>query len=255
VRLTVLGCSGSAPGPNAVTSGYLVEAEDFRLVLDLGGGTLAKLQTHTDPFDLGAVLLSHLHLDHCADISGLAEYRRGHPEPPFDPREHRLPVYAPEEAPRRLAAAHAPSAEHRADTDLGDVFDFRLLAHGTVRIGPFEVTAAPVSHPCPAFGFRIGYGGRTLVYSGDTAPCAALVELARDADALLADSAWLSGANPPNLHMSGKEAGQTARQAGVRRLLLTHVQPWIDRSTVLAEAAAAFGGHTELVEQGASYSP
>lgn len=256
MRLTVLGCSGSAPGPGAATSGYLVEAEGFRLVFDLGSGTLAALQTRCDPFDIGAVVLSHLHLDHCADVSGLVEYRRNHPEPPVDPRAHRVPVYAPEGAPNRLAAAHAPSPKRLGETDLTDVLDFRSLRRETLRIGPFEVAVAPVVHPCPAFGFRVTHEGRSLVYTGDTVRCPELLDLAAGADLLLADAAWIdAGDYPPNLHMSGREAGQVARDAGVDRLLLTHVQPWIDRSAVLSDASEAFGGATDLAAQGVTYSP
>src|SRR6266487_3427467 len=113
MRLTVLGCSGSLPGPARAASGYLVEADDVRLVMDLGNGTLARLQTVMDPFDLTAALFSHLHPDHCADITALILVRRYHPQPPFDTRKRRLPVYAPVEAPTRFAAMHAPTEEER----------------------------------------------------------------------------------------------------------------------------------------------
>ena len=139
---------------------------------------LAALQARRDPFAIGALLLSHLHPDHCADLTGLTVLRRYHPAPPYDPKQQRLPVYAPAEAPTRLAAAYAPSEQERAHTDLGDVFDFHALRPGTVRIGPFEVTAAHVAHPCEAFGFRIGYRDRTFAYTGDSGACPALGDLA-----------------------------------------------------------------------------
>ena len=95
MKITVLGCSGSVPGPGLPTSGYLVEADGFRIVADLGAGTFGKLQTHCSPFDLDAVLLSHLHLDHCADFAALTTFRRHHPRPPYDPSVRKLPVHAP----------------------------------------------------------------------------------------------------------------------------------------------------------------
>ena len=82
MRLTVLGCSGSGPGPISPASGYLVEAGDARLVLDLGNGTFGALQRHSDPWQLDAVLFSHLHPDHCADFTALVVYRRYHPHAP-----------------------------------------------------------------------------------------------------------------------------------------------------------------------------
>ncbi|HEY7597041.1 MAG TPA: MBL fold metallo-hydrolase, partial [Actinophytocola sp.] len=93
--LTVLGCSGSAPGPHAACSGYLVEADGFLLGVELGNGTLAELQAVRDPFALDALLFSHLHPDHCADFSALTVLRRYHPAPSRDPRVPRLPVHAP----------------------------------------------------------------------------------------------------------------------------------------------------------------
>jgi ribonuclease BN (tRNA processing enzyme) len=254
VLLTVLGCSGSVPGPNAPASGYLVEAADARLVIDLGNGTLAALQARHDPFDVDALLFSHLHPDHCADFSALTVLRRYHPAPPRDPRTHKLPVHCPSEAPQRLAAAYAPSKAELADTDLSDVFAFHPFTCEPTEIAGCTVTTAPVDHPCEAYGIRIERDGRSLCYTGDSAPCDALMRLADGVDTLLAEASWTDSPDrPPNLHMSGRQAGELAAKAGVGRLVVTHVQPWMDRTAVLAEASGAFPGPVALAEAGASY--
>jgi ribonuclease BN (tRNA processing enzyme) len=255
VLLTVLGCSGSVPGPNAPASGYLVEAADSRLVIDLGNGTLAALQACRDPFELDALLFSHLHPDHCADFSALAVLRRYHPAPPSDPRTHKLPVYCPEEAPTRFAAAYAPDAAEAATTDLTDVFVFHPFTTTTpTDIAGFRVTADTVDHPCEAYGIRVERDGRSLCYTGDSAPCDALVRLATGVDTLLAEASWTDGPHrPPNLHMSGREAGELAAGAGVGKLVVTHVPPWTDSAAVLAEARSAFSGEVVLAEAGADY--
>jgi len=252
--LTVLGCSGSVPGPNAPASGYLIEADGFRLAVDFGNGTFAALSARHDPFRLGALLLSHLHPDHCADVTALTVYRRYHPAPPAGARAGRLPVYAPAEAPSRFAAAYAPDDAERRVTDLSDVYEFVALAPGTLHIGPFEVTVDAVAHPCAAYGFRIVHDGRSLVYTGDTGPCDTLFGLAEGADVLLAEASWTHAADrPADLHLSGRQAGELAARAGVGELLVTHVPPWTDADAVLAEAGTAFGGATRLAQQGASY--
>ncbi|MEU5690275.1 MBL fold metallo-hydrolase [Actinosynnema sp. NPDC020468] len=252
--LTILGCSGSLPGPDAPASGYLVEADGFSLAVDFGSGVLAALQAHRDPFSLGAVLFSHLHPDHCGDFTGLTVLRRYHPDPPYDPTERKLPVHGPSESPDRFARAYAESAEELARTDLGDVFEFHALPEGTVHIGPFEVTAARVAHPCEAYGFRIATPDASLVYTGDSGPCEALHELADGVDVLLSEATWQHREDrPADLHLSGRQAGRLAADAGVGELLLTHVAPWTDPEVVLAEAREQFTGPVELARRGKSY--
>lgn len=227
--LTILGCSGRLPGPNAAASGYLVEADGFRLVLDFGSGVLAALQTRCDPFAIDALVLSQLCPDHCSDLTALTVLRRYHTHPPYDPAERRLEVHAPPEAPDRFARAYAENAEELVVTDLSDVFDFRPLAEGPIRRGPFEITAAPLGQ---AFGFRIATERATLAYGAHPA-------LAAGVDVLLAEA--------------GCPVGAVAAEAGVGRLLLTHIAPWDDPDALLAEARTAFTGPAELARQGERY--
>lgn len=254
MKLTILGCSGSLPSPDSPASGYLVEAGGTRIVLDLGNGTVGALQRFVDPFELDAVLLSHLHPDHCSDFGALTVLRRYYPTPPHDPTVHRLRVWGPDETPNRLAALFAANAAERAETDLSDVYEFAELTPEPIRIGPFEVRAVPMVHVCPMWGLRVEAEGRVLAYTGDTGPCDALTELARDADVLLSEASWLHFEDaPPDVHLSGRQAGEAAKAAGARRLLLTHLQPWADPDAILGEASAHFDGPAELVEAGREY--
>lgn len=254
MKLTIIGCSGSVPGPAAPAPCYLVEAEGFRLVLDLGNGALAALQARMSAFDIDALAFSHLHPDHCADFSALAVLRQYHPTPPYPPKERRLPVHGPSDAARRFAAQYAPNERERLGTDFSTVFDFHPLTGETVQIGPLKVTSALVTHPCEAYGFRVEHNGRSLVYSGDTAPCAALDGLSAGVDLLLAEATWIDLPTwPADMHMSGRQAGQTAGRAGVGRLMLTHIAPWTDPQAVLAEARGEFDGEVLLAEQGRTY--
>ncbi|MGH3698870.1 MAG: MBL fold metallo-hydrolase [Pseudonocardiaceae bacterium] len=248
--LTVLGCSGSVPAPDSPASGYLVRAGGTSVVLDLGNGAFGALQRYLDPFNFDGLLLSHLHADHCADVSALTVYRRYHP---FPPQCEPLPLYGPPDAAERLAAAYAPNVHERNRTDLSDVYNFR--DYGDVaQIGPFEVRAALVAHPCEAYALRLSSAGRALVYSGDTGPCPQLAELATGADVLLAEASWPDRPdNPLGMHLSGRNAGEAAAAAGVGLLLITHVPPWTDAEQVLTEAKAAFDGPTELVRSGMHY--
>jgi ribonuclease BN (tRNA processing enzyme) len=238
----------------AAASGYLLTSGDTTLVLDLGNGTLAQLGLRLDPFDVDALVFSHLHADHCADFPALTVYRRYHPDPPYDPRARRLPVYAPEGSGERFAMMYAACEAERASTDLSDVHDFRSVSAGPIHVGPFTLTAVPVAHPCPAYGLRVSADGRTLVYTGDTGPTGTLREIAEGADAVLAEATWTDARDrPESVHLSGRQAGELAASAGTRRLLLTHIAPWTPVDEIEAEARAVFSGAVDPARQGEMY--
>jgi len=243
VKLTTVGVSGSAPGPESPGSCYLVQAEDFSVVLDLGNGSWGPLQRLVAPDRIDAVLFSHLHADHCADISALAVHRRyGLAEPPTSA----LPVWAPAGADPRLTAVSWDTANQ-----LPGVFSITEMTAGTHSLGPLSVTFAPVAHPVPAFGMRIEHAGGVLVYTGDSGPCRALEELAVGADVLLAEAGFATRpGNPPDLHLTGADAGRLAAEAGVRHLVLTHIPPWNSAEEVRQEAARAYEGEITVATSG-----
>lgn len=247
MRLTVIGCSGSFPGPDSPASCYLVEADGFALLLDLGNGALGPLQRHIDLYDVGAVLLTHLHADHCLDLCGYWVARKYAPDGVKPP----IPVYGPEGVAERMARAY----DLEPEPGMNEVFDFRTVRGGTFDVGPFRVTAAPMSHPVEAYGFRVEHGGAAIAYSGDTGECDALVDLARGVDLLLAEASFLDRPNlPTDLHLTARQAGEHAARAGARRLVLTHLVPWNDSANTLAEAkASGYQGDIELARQDAVY--
>ena len=160
MRLTVIGCSGSFPGPDSPASCYLVEADGFALLLDLGNGALGPLQRHIGLYDIEAVLLSHLHADHCLDLCGYWVARTYAPDGP----KPRIPVYGPDGVADRMARAY----DLDLDPGMRQAFDFHTLGPGAFELGPFTITTAPMSHPVEAYGFRVEHGGTAIAYSGDT---------------------------------------------------------------------------------------
>jgi ribonuclease BN (tRNA processing enzyme) len=247
VRLTVLGCAGSFPGPDSACSAYLIEADGFALMLDFGPGSLSALQRYSDLRSVDAILLSHLHCDHMLDACSYVVVRRYSPDGPYP----RLPVYAPAGAAQRMAAAYWSPDEGPLD----DVYEFRTLTAGTFDLGPFTVTTERVNHPVETYGVRLEHDGRVLTYSADSGVCDALGRLAGGADLFLCEASYLDGAvNPPDLHLTGREAGEVAAKAGVGGLLLTHlVTAWGSGEETYQAAAAAFNGPVELVQPGSVY--
>jgi ribonuclease BN (tRNA processing enzyme) len=243
MRLTVVGCSGSLPGPDSAASCYLLEADGFRLVIDFGNGSLGALQRHVGLFDVDAVCLSHLHADHCVDLYSYSIARTYSPAGPQPP----IPVYGPAGTAGRIGLIHGPEG----DDDLLSRFRFETLEPGRVRIGPFDVQAARVYHPVETFAFRFTAGGRSLVYTGDTGECEAVPELAAGADVFLSEAAFLDRPGlPPGLHLTARQAAAYATRAGVGRLVLTHLQPWTNPDDARAEAATAYSGDLTVATAG-----
>jgi ribonuclease BN (tRNA processing enzyme) len=242
VRLTVIGCSGSFPGPSSPASCYLIEHDGFRLLLDLGNGALGALQRYISIDEIDAIMLSHLHADHCLDMCGLYVAQRYHPAGP----RAAIPVWGPKGTAARLARAY----DLARDEGMGAEFDFHDLVEGVHEVGPFAVTAARVNHPVEAYGLRVATDGRAIVYSGDTGECPALVELSRGADVALIEASCLDCAPAPDVHLTARQAAEHARSAGAGVLVLTHLVPWNDPEQTLAEAREAFDGEVMLAASG-----
>jgi ribonuclease BN (tRNA processing enzyme) len=252
MRLTVLGCSGSVPGPDSPASGYLLSSPGMDpVVVDFGPGVLGALQRYADP-GKATVMLSHLHADHCLDLPALLVWRRYHPNPPAG----RAVVHGPSDTSLRVGNA---SAECGGQTDdWSDVIDMRPWRAGEAVDfgGGRTVTPIRVAHPPEAYGLRfVAEDGQVLVYTGDTGVCPALDALARGADILLAEASWTHDPlnRPPDVHLSGVEAGELATRAGAKELLLTHIPPWTSREEVIAEAKSAFSGPVHAVSPGETF--
>ncbi|MEU3663384.1 MBL fold metallo-hydrolase [Streptomyces sp. NPDC032940] len=243
LTLTVLGTASPHPAPDRPCSGHLLRGEGAEVWVDAGTGTFAELQRHTDPARLSAIWISHLHADHTADLPAACYAFAYGGMTPASP----IPLYAPQGCAERLAGFFG-----RPDTHfLGDVFDVRTLYDGhTARHGGVTLTARAVRHDCEAYGLRAEGAGRVLAYSGDSGPCAALTGLARDADLFLCEADIDTHREGEQVHLTPEDAGDTAREAGARRLLVTHVGPTLTPATATARAAAAFGGPTATARVG-----
>jgi ribonuclease BN (tRNA processing enzyme) len=250
MKLTVLGCSGSVPGPDSPASGYLVEAEGYRLVLDMGHGAFGALQRYVDPTDVDAIVITHLHADHFVDLTAwIVALRYGGEGYRLSGTEGRIPLIGPAGTRDRLEAAYDPLTRKLA---LHELFGFSTPK--TCEMGPFALSFATVNHPTPCTAVRLTYGDRSLVYSGDTGESEALVKLADGADVLLCEASFGPDEEyVPDLHLTGRQAGEHADRAGVERLIVTHVPPWGSREVALAEASEEFHGPAELALPGGEY--
>lgn len=240
MRLTVIGGSGGYPGRGRPCSGYLIQADGFTLLIDPGYGVATALSMDDAPsFD--AVLVSHAHPDHCADLNPLLR-GRAWAEDPLPP----LPVYGLAGALDAVLALDRPEA-------LAGFYTLRTFeAPGELTIGPFHILTAPLPHPRPNAGLRVSAFGRSLVYTGDCSPSEQLVRLADRADLLLAEAsyAWAVPQQFLGSLSSAADVGREAETAKVRRLVLTHLMPRTDDAEAVSAAAAHFAGAISAARPG-----
>jgi ribonuclease BN (tRNA processing enzyme) len=233
VDLTVLGASGSYGSPTGgPCSGYLVRAGNTTIVLDCGNGILPNLQQHAIVEDLSAVVLTHIHADHCVDLYGLYVLRR------WGLELAGLPVYAPEGADETLSALV---------DDWGDTFEWRTIDDGdAANVDDVKLRFSRTDHPPPTFGVELAAEGKRLVYTSDTGPGWTVGAFDPGADLVLSEATYQKDAKAVEWHLSSDEAGAGAREASARRLMITHLWPRLDPVVSLEEAATAFGSEVTL---------
>lgn len=238
-RLTVLGGCGAWPEAGRACSGFLLEYDGFRVLLDVGYAVLPRLLAHCPGGAVDAVVVTHEHPDHCADLSALYRVRAYGGGAPT-----RLPLYCPPGVLDRVGALHPRD-------DLGAVFDRHELP-GSYGVGPLRLDAVALPHHVPNAGVRLSTPELTVAYTGDTGPDPALVELGAGADLYIVEATHQGRprGDGPRLLMTAREAGGFAAAAGARRLMLTHFWPGSDRAVSVAEAAQRFGGEILTADEG-----
>ncbi|WP_218896123.1 MBL fold metallo-hydrolase [Micromonospora purpureochromogenes] len=233
VRLTVLGGCGAWPEAGQACSGYLVEHDGFRLLVDLGYATVPRLLEHITADQVDAVFISHGHPDHCADLNPLLRARALRDDPPAP-----LPVYALPGALDAVLALDRPGM-------LAAAYVLHEITVGSrLDIGPFRAQTRLLPHWVPNAGVRLAAGDRVLAYTGDTGPSPDVVELARDADLLLAEATYVDEVPEDSRRYlsSARQVGRQAADAGVRHLLLTHLWPGTDPAAARAAAGDRYDG-------------
>ena len=233
MELTVLGCSGSYGAPaGGACSGYLVRAGDANIWMDCGNGSFANLQQHIDPAELSAVVITHGHADHCVDIYGLhVMYRYGI-------ERHGLPLYTPE--------GLEPVLEGLVGS-FGNTFEWNTVGEGDkAMVGEAALRFSRTDHPPPTVAVEIAHDGKRLVYTADTGPGWSVDAFGPGADLVLSEATYLHDDIRTKLHVSARQAGELARDAKARRLMITHLWPTIDPLASVEEASEAFGREVTL---------
>ena len=238
--LTVLGSSSSTPRPGRACSCYLVRAGDTAIALDLGTGSLSNLRRYLAPEDVSAVIISHMHPDHFLDVIPMRYALR------YGPRANarRVPLYLPPGGDTLLRRMTDVFGEE-PPVDFLAVYDVRTYdPDSALEIGGVRVRFAAAKHFVPTYAIRCDVGGASVTYSADTALEPRVGALARGGDVFVCEATLLpdeAGACRRG-HMSAREAGELARSAQTRRLVLSHYSSETNPMQLLSEARATFGG-------------
>jgi ribonuclease BN (tRNA processing enzyme) len=239
IKVTVIGFWGGFPAVGEATSGYLFEKDGFRLLVDCGSGVVSQLQKYIHLKDLNAVVLSHYHHDHVADIG---------------PLQYGMLIQT------MLKNRTEPLAIYG---HLEDGEGFKRLAHEpytkaysydptqTLIVGPFRITFLKTNHPVPCYAMRITDGSGTVIFTADSSFKREFIKFSQDADLLICECNFYAGMDGKQAgHMNSTDAATIAHKANVKHLLLTHLPHFGDHQELVEDAKLHFNGKLELAQSG-----
>ncbi|RLL45030.1 MBL fold metallo-hydrolase [Oceanobacillus piezotolerans] len=241
MKVTVVGYWGGYPTKDGATSAYLLEHDNFTLLIDAGSGSLSKLQKYKAVSDLDAVILSHYHHDHTADIGVLQYARLIHYY--VTESDTVLPIYG-----------HTEDKEGFGSLTHNFTKGIAYQPGEALKVGPFTITFMKTKHPVPCYGMRISDGKGVLVYTADSSYTEDWIDFAKDSGLLIADCNYYAGQDGSKAgHMNSQEVGQIAERAKVESLILSHLPQFGDRSQLLKEAGESYKGKLMLAEEGLTW--
>lgn len=238
MKVTVVGYWGGYPGKDGATSSYLIETDDFSLLIDVGSGALSKLQLFKDIDEIDAVIISHYHHDHIADLGVLQYAKRVHYY--VTGQKSTLPIYG-----------HTEDKEFFQRLTSECTKGIGYEENEVLRIGPFTITLLRTKHPVICYGMRITDGKCTIVYTADTAFQEQWIPFSKHADLLITDCNFFADQNAAQAgHMTSKEGAIIANSAQVKALLLSHLPQKGNLEQLKDEAKQIFHGTIHLAKTG-----
>ncbi|SDK37029.1 MBL fold metallo-hydrolase [Natronincola ferrireducens] len=243
MKLTVLGCYGPYPKAGGACSGYLIEDENTKILIDCGNGVLSKLLTICNDLNkLDAIILSHLHPDHMSDLMVLryAIYIKQM----LGRMERSIPLYLP-----------ANPQEDYERIQYNGVFTRNIIHDATeININNMRITFRKTNHPIECYAMAFEKNGKKFVYSGDTKYFDGLIDFIRGSNLFLCEANILHKDLTDNVpHLSAKQASEIALNANVKRMILTHFLPDINTLDIANEAKEVFPYILEMAEEGKCY--
>jgi len=238
VKIVILGSTALHPHNGHSCSGYLISASNQNWLIDFGGGSFLNYLNFPHLYPPSGVVITHLHGDHFSDFYYLRYYLK-YGERKID---YRLPLFLPPGGKEVLL---------KTIYDVVDVFDFREVSKEKISFGDVKLHFNLMPHSLPTLGIVLEAEGKKIGYTADTRYEKDLGKFFSGVEVLLAESTLLEGVKEENKvgHLSAKEAGVLATEAGAKTLVLTHFWPYFSREDCHREASLSFKGKIILAEE------
>lgn len=246
MKLTILGSGTTVPSAKRSAPAYLLEVAGKLILLDSGEGTKRRIvEAGKDPLDIDFIFYTHTHVDHVAELPAIlwcyhwVEHKRTKELVILGPKGFKKFF-------RKMLAAFWPQFEEKVEFTV----NITELKNKKLEIGDFTVNTVPLDEQGStlvknSIGYRIEHNGKSFVFAGDVGYNEKVIKLAKNADVLLIESAVPT---PEKLHLTPKQAGELAAKAKVKKLVLTHFYPAVERIDILSEARKTFNGEIILAE-------
>lgn len=242
MRVIPIGIWGGYPNKNEATSAFLIEQDGFRCLVDCGSGVLAAVQNYIELRNLDAVMISHYHPDHIADIGVLQHAAMVG----MQLKEWNTPLFI---------YAHDKDLEEFKKLSYKGVTEGRAIRVAeTLELGPWQVSFCETIHPVYCLAMKFTADGKTVVFTADTSWKKELIDFSRESDLLVAEAnLYEKHLGIIQGHMSGSQAGKLAELASAKQLLLTHLPQYGELEEVLEAAKSRYTGQVEFAVIGKTY--
>ncbi|PPA72392.1 MBL fold metallo-hydrolase [Jeotgalibacillus proteolyticus] len=239
MKVTVVGFWGGYPKVNEASTGYLIEQDGYRFLLDCGSGVLSQLQRYMAPEELDALVVTHYHPDHVADIGVL---------------QHAVLIqHFLQEKPFHISAyGHTEDQQGFESLAYKELMSKNAyIPSEDLQLGPFTLSFLKTTHPVPCYAVKVISSEGSFVFTADSAYQDSFIPFAEGVDLLISECNFYKGMSAaPAGHMTSEDAGMLAHSAGVKALMLSHLPHFGELEQLADEAKEIYKGEVMLAASG-----